>query len=224
MDDLAGLGKLADSRLVNAAYKDIVQPGARETGKAIQDVTKAFRLFTAPLQLLAVCQDRLSAFCDRARSAVPVERQIEAAPSIAIPIMLALRYMEDDNLVTELFVNLLTRCIDRSRVGEAHPAFPRIIEQLAPDEAMILYSLREREHLCIKLHVKQDNSFPFHRLAFPNNMALYCHHLDSLNLLHHIGDSFIEPSVFGTAFIKACVPDEIDGMLPFRLAECDSAE
>jgi len=42
---------------------------------------KAFRLFTSPLQLLALGQDRLARFLDRARNKVPEERQIDAHPA-----------------------------------------------------------------------------------------------------------------------------------------------
>ena len=58
MEDLTGLGKLADSKVVTATYDDLLGKAAKEGGKALEDVVKAFRLFTAPLQLLAVAQDR----------------------------------------------------------------------------------------------------------------------------------------------------------------------
>jgi len=183
MEDLTGLGKLAESKVVNAACDDLISKAAKEGGNALVDVVKTFRLFTAPIQLLAAAQDRLARFCEKVREDVPVERQIEAAPSVAIPILLALRYMEDDNPVTELFLNLLRRAIDRERVHEAHPAFPRIIEQLSRDEAMIMYSLREKEYMCVLLDVRQGNSFPFHRLTFSEDIKFYCRHLATLDLL-----------------------------------------
>ena len=47
--------------------------------------------------------------------------------------------MEDDNPLTELYLNLLARAIDKERCDEAHPAFVTIIEQMSPDEAMVMY-------------------------------------------------------------------------------------
>ncbi|WP_211960885.1 Abi-alpha family protein [Cupriavidus plantarum] len=35
-------------------------------------------------------------------------------------------------------MNLLSRGMDRERVGEAHPAFIQIVGQLAPDEAVLI--------------------------------------------------------------------------------------
>lgn len=229
MEDLTGLGKLADSRVVNKAYDDALSDPMKETGKLLTDATKAFRLFLAPFQLLAVAQDRLAAFCERVRKQVPDERQQEAPPSIAIPVLLSLRYMEDENPLTELFLNLLARAIDKERCGEAHPAFVRIIEQLSPDEAVILAVLSERRieiDAGMRRHATtisrafmgvEGVDFPLEKLVCPEHFWMYIDHLESLQLLtaepykDDAGDWHaheIWPSSFGQLFIKACVPCE----------------
>lgn len=145
---------------------------------------------------------------------MPIERQIEAAPSIAGPVLFALRFMEDDNPVTELFLNLLKRAIDRERVHEAHPAFPRIIEQLEPDEAVILFLMRKRGHFCVAPNHKQHNSLPVEYLAHPENLEFYCIHLASLDLVQRSTTSFIERTEFAEHFIRACVPETMEGIDP----------
>src|SRR5208337_3598331 len=119
---------------------------------------------------------------------VPEDRQQEAAPSIAIPILMDLRFMEDDNPLTELYLNLLARAIDKERCNEAHPAFAKIIGQMSPDEAMVMYVMRDAQ---VRLdfgkiagqkpvftwggtRVSKTN-FPFARtpLSNPNNLGLY---------------------------------------------------
>jgi hypothetical protein len=99
MGDVTGLGKaiegivkLSESQIVIRAYDELLSDAAKEGGATLVDAVKAFRLFTAPIQLLAVAQDRLAKFCDRARSRVPQERQVEAPSSIATPVLLSLRY------------------------------------------------------------------------------------------------------------------------------------
>jgi hypothetical protein len=146
MDDFTGFGKVAEStaeiiksELVNKAYDDLLADAMKEGGKTLTDLSKMFRLFLTPIQLLAVCQDRLASFCDRVRAKVPEDRQQEAAPSIALPILMDLRFMEDDNCLTELYLNLLARAIDKERSNEAHPAFVKIIEQISPDEALMMW-------------------------------------------------------------------------------------
>jgi hypothetical protein len=215
MDDLTGLGKLAESQVVNEVYGDIAKSAATETGRALEDTVKAFRLFMAPIQLLAVAQDRLARFCDRVRKDVPPERQIEARPSIAIPILLALRNMEDDNPLTDMFTELLRNSIDSKTVELIHPAFPKIIEQLCGDEAVILYSLREMGYMCILTDTQQSNSFPLHRLTSPDNLHFNCRHLAILDLVDVHANAFVQLAEFGRAFIAACVPEHIDGIPPF---------
>ncbi len=104
MENPTGLGsiaesvaKIGDSQLASKAYDDLAASPLREGGKALTDLVKAFQLFLAPIQLLAVAQDRRAAFCERVRAKVPEDRQQEAAPSIALPILMDLRFMEDDN-------------------------------------------------------------------------------------------------------------------------------
>jgi hypothetical protein len=49
-----------------------------------------------------------------------------------------LRYQEEENPITDMYIALLARAMDRERVGEAHPAFIPILGQLAPDEALLI--------------------------------------------------------------------------------------
>jgi hypothetical protein len=234
MQDLTGLGKLADSKVVNKAYDDALSESMRESGKCLTDGAKAFRLFLAPLQFLAAVQDRLEGFFERVRQRVPENRQVEAAPSIAGPIILSLRYMEDDNPLTELFLNLLTRAVDKERIGEAHPAFVRIIEQLSPDEALLLHLLRDHDvdvdypkrpepqlQWTIRPHSSVDCvPFPDNLLAYPPNLFMNLSHLESLNLLYNcttplplsfgpVEHRTFATTEFGKLFIKACVPDQL---------------
>lgn len=205
-----GVAKLADSEVGIRAYDDLLAGAMKEGGEALLDTVKAFRLFTAPIQLLALAQDRLARFCEQVRERVPEERQVEAPPSVALPVLMNLRYMEDENPLTELYLNLLARAIDKERQSEAHPAFVKIIEQMSPDEAMIVYALRERPYMCIVLDVQQHNSCPYELLAHPEHIHLYARHLASLNLLdaYAYGTSFVQVSDFGELFIRACVPED----------------
>jgi hypothetical protein len=204
-NDITGLGQLASSPAVTKGYDDLLSAPLQESGKVLTDMVKAFRLFTAPLQLLALAQDRLAIFCDSIRKAVPEERQIEAAPSIAIPVLLALRQTEDESPLIDLYLNLLRRAIDRDRVQEAHPAFAKLIEQMSPDEAVFMGAFALENNLCLNRHVTQHNSAPFDQLAFPDLINLYASHLHSLGLVK-VGGSFADVTDFGMLFVKACVP------------------
>ncbi len=233
VEDITGLGKIADSALANKVYDDSIAKAARESGDALLDVAKTFRLFLAPFQMLAIAQDRLSRFCERVRSTVPPERQIEAAPSIAGPVLAELRYAEEDSPITDLYLNLLRRAIDRSRVDEAHPAFLKIIGQLSPDEAMILRFLSSEEIHCIEYREKplsrtlrkiHTSNYPVPELQCSNRLSMYLEHLEFLNLVYYgVGTSLEDGNYpndddcyilgssaaltqFGEMFVKACEP------------------
>ncbi len=237
MEDVTGLGKAAesvakiiDSEVANKAYDDLLADPLREGGKALTDLVKSFRLFLAPIQLLAVAQDRLANLCEQVRAKVPEDRQQEAAPSIALPILMDLRFMEDDNPLTELFLNLLARAIDKERCNEAHPAFVKIIEQLSPDEAMVIVNCKlESEQVAIGHREIRRRQVP---LMFPENSLMYEEHLQSLNLLptpkvrlepdytvmdpNHVPMKTVIDTpgttltAFGSQFVKACIPEDFD--------------
>ncbi|QDU05414.1 hypothetical protein V6x_51510 [Gimesia chilikensis] len=234
MEDLTGLGKLANSKLVNQIYEDGFADATEEAGKALTDLTKTFRLFTAPIQLLATAQDRLAAYCERVRSEVPEERQIEASPSVATPILLELRYMEVENPITEMYLNLLKCAVDRDRVGDAHPAFVKIIGQLSPDEAMILHHLKSNKIELVEyrkelrdplVHAVDGSDYPDPVLAKSPQLSMFLEHLEFLNLvLYKVGEPMILGDLpliagfrqfkasavltqFGRLFVSACEPD-----------------
>jgi hypothetical protein len=209
-------------------------------GKILTDTVKAFRLFTTPIQLLALAQDRLANFCERVRARVPEEQQQEASPSIALPILMDLRFMEDTNPLTELYLNLLARAIDRERCGEAHPAFVKIIEQMSPDEAVVMSHFRGRDRWPMPPPMERgvwQECFPILSLAQPESFPLYAEHLAALNLLKlprqklelHRGhqsdpesdtavmpqlverdERDIEITMFGKQFVLACIPSDLD--------------
>ena len=110
------------------------------------------------------------------------------------PVFDCLRYVPEDSLIAELFVNLLARAIDKERVHEAHPAFTHTIAQLSPDEAVILFHLKkrtfvyrqqaryDRESNTFSPRTLLDNEFPTEQLAFSQNFPMYMDHLHSLDL------------------------------------------
>ena len=219
-DDLTGLGKLADSALVKSAYDDAASGTLKQVGGMTTDVLKTFRLFTAPFQLAALAQDRFAKWLDQIRSQVPPERQTEASSSIAAPALRALFFTDDDNPLSVLFLELLKRAIDKERLNEAHPSFVGIIEQLTPDEALILYTLRGKTRWLYYNRDTDDDlpGFPVDILTCPEHLEAYILHLKSLNLVSDseevlledtsiIRGPVIKSTAFGDFFTKACIPE-----------------
>ncbi|HET6232493.1 MAG TPA: Abi-alpha family protein [Longimicrobiaceae bacterium] len=197
MDELiTAVSKVAGPNIVEKVYDDVLAPSLRQVGALSEDIVKALRLFTAPIQLVATYQDRLRVFLETTMAKVPEERQ-QAAPSfIAGPILEKIKYLDSNQHLWDLFSNLLARAIDRQRVGEAHPAFVHIISELSPDEALIVNYLAESaltvSRFASKRHRRQYGGFYEHRivgleqrlpLTHPDFLGAYLEHLLSLGLL-----------------------------------------
>lgn len=229
-----------DNLPVDKVYDDLASGAFREVGNLAKNTVKAARCILAPIDYLATQQDRFQRYLKRINDKVPEAQQINAHPQISGPVMDNLKYVEECSIITEMFLNLLARAIDKERVNEAHPAFANIIGQLSPDEAKILYYFDKK-----KYELKQYstfypstntfgprsttyNEFPTSKLMYPQNYFMYLDHLHSLNLAGIWQKGNQKPTfsggqqdgvviksetnltTFGELFIKACVPENID--------------
>jgi hypothetical protein len=227
VNDLAGLGELANSKLANKSYKDALQPFAQQLGKMGEDVAKTFRLVFAPFQVAAAYQDRLQSWIERLRDKVPDERQVEPPPYIGGPVLSSLLFIEDSNPLQDLYLNLLARAIDKDRQDEAHPAFVHILSQMSPDEAVLMAVIRDNTlrfrvteavinecpgETFFKLAEPLDISTSF--LRCPGRIQVSMHHLKQLGLIDLVYDDVGQrcvtpPTGFGLLFIQACIPEKM---------------
>jgi hypothetical protein len=136
------IGKIVDSKLIHRSYEDLAAPAAKQFGELAGDTINAFRLFTAPIQLLAAGQERFEKWLDAVRDSVPRERQREAPPEIAGPVLMN-RFMDESSKLHHLYLNLLRAAIDQENVANAHPGFIKAIEHMAPSDALLLKILFE---------------------------------------------------------------------------------
>jgi hypothetical protein len=133
------------TQVVNDAYSDGVKSVLSEVSAIGVDALKTVRLALAPLQFAASLQDRLAGYIKRAYDKIPVEDRVSPVQSLALPVLEKLRYQENGDLLTEIYINLLSSSFDKRRLDSAHPAFIMIVSQLSSDEAVLLNSLSESE-------------------------------------------------------------------------------
>jgi Abortive infection alpha len=131
----------AAPELAKAIYSDTLSNTLKEVGKIGVDAAKTFHLALFPLQFSAALQDRLAAYINTAIRKVPEEQRLSPQQSLALSICESLKFCDESETVSALYVNLLARAMNRERVGEAHPAFVNIISQLAPDEILLIRQL-----------------------------------------------------------------------------------
>ncbi|MFP5414744.1 MAG: DUF4393 domain-containing protein [Gammaproteobacteria bacterium] len=186
--------ELAKNFPVEKAYDDVAAPAAKQIGSALESATKAARWLLAPIDYLAARNDRYQNYLERISKIVPEENLIEGNPKIVGPALDGLKYVSPEDIISDLFVNLLARAIDKERVNEAHPAFTQIISQLSPDEAVVIYELSKQSYEYVTYAAfhsgtntfspreVRSNQFPVENLAAPENYSFYIDHLHSLNI------------------------------------------
>lgn len=184
--------ELAKQLPLKEIYADAAAPAAKQTGQLLEDLVKCLQLALAPVQWVAALQDRYRAFVDRSVRRVPEERRVSPAPQIAGPVLEAIRYEPEGTPIDEMFSELLSRSMDKERVGEAHPSYPSIIRQLSSDEAKIIKMLREKTYPFIQVwkldgplsrfERTEVDDLPRSDLFFPENVPFYIDHLNSLGL------------------------------------------
>jgi hypothetical protein len=69
---------------------------------------------------------------------VPAENIITPEPSIAVPVIEALRYTGHNDELRELFSSLLAAAMNSDTAFKAHPSFVELIKQINSDEAKII--------------------------------------------------------------------------------------
>lgn len=180
-------------------YADILSSPAKEASKILTDVVKTVRLVLSPLQFTATLQDALEKKISNFCQTIPQDK-IQPPP---LPLLGAViegtKYREDGDEISTLYFSLLEKAMNKDLSYMVHPAFPRLIEQLCPDEVLILHTLSE---LGEQIVVKQSSSktkiegqdFRPHfstlsmriltiNLAYPENCEVYIDHLCDLSLI-----------------------------------------
>lgn len=216
---IEGNSKLTDPHVIVASTVAAANAAAAVLPRTVEqsdkfgaDVAKTVRLLLFPFQIGGALQDRLERYIDRAIRQVPEERRIAPVESVAYPIVEKLRFQSEHDPITELYLHLLSRAMDRERVGEAHPAFFNIITQLAPDELILLHEFEKRTETLIMSPVGQKvypdqiarkarlekcempaavrqeiegNIFDYERLTQPEMFPVYQEHLQHLGVIEY---------------------------------------
>jgi hypothetical protein len=225
ISDLVGLGDIADSELAHKVYDDAASGMMREVGMGLAHVAKSCRLLLAPFQLAATWQSRLDKWYDRIINEVPEDRHTQAAPEIAAPALQRMIFIDDENPLMDLYIQLLARAIDKDRKDEAHPAFLKIIEQLSSDEALLLFHLRRGDVILRRQWEKDERGLIVQGAKFlgtdielpdpgepilsqPHAIWAYYQHLSELSLITRALEhgTVLQLTAYGTFFADSCIP------------------
>jgi hypothetical protein len=207
-------------KIFEKIYDDALSPALREASKIGVDLVKTFRLVLAPVQYTAMWQERLDRHLKNALDLVPEENRIAPIESLIVPIAEKLKYHEENNPLSDLYVHLLARAMDKERVNEAHPAFIHIISQLAPAQVKILeifnehgkkviyrdefyrnlakqedaYDFLSKIQPHIKLRIESDH-YKYEDIDQPELFMTLIEHLYTLGLICYDNEYFQDPEI-----------------------------
>ncbi len=194
--------------LLKEIYGDLAKPGVTQAGKALSTVIGLANTILLPFHWanertrLAV-ENNLEKYRKRLE-AVPEEEITPVRPEIGVPILEKLCYVTDEEL-SDLYVNLLAKasCVDTAQF--AHPSFVNIINNLSPDEAVLLKEMHRRDALAFltaRLLIKDAAGWlvvgdlltgvekQIH-LSFSGNIIAYFSNFEGLGLIAIRRDDFL---------------------------------
>lgn len=231
MADEEALAKALNSPTVRVVYEDLLQPSMRVLGKSLAGVAKITAPFGALFHLVGT---KAEEFIQEVGKKVPKEKRAPANPQFVMVVLEEIRFREKGDPLREMFADLLARAIHEDHQVMAHPAFPSVLAQMSPDEAVMLvesveigpFSLIENRDpdVIINVPAEANDLFPIERLGHEDHALMYARRLTSLNLLEAVDlrdlpvqewqtqgprvRHWFQCSDFGRLFAAACAPME----------------
>lgn len=131
------------THVADELYGDAVADTLKEASKVGVDLVKVCRLVLFPIQYAAMYQDKLAQRLKRAVDNVPEKDRGNPNPALTLQVAEKLKPYIEDDLISEMYVRLLSLSFDKRQFGKAHPAFVNIISQLCADEAVLISTLAD---------------------------------------------------------------------------------
>jgi len=174
----------------------LVGPAAEEIGLLLQDKVKLYRLKNQ-LSILAKAEAMLLKE-GRTPNAVPFRT--------LLPILEAAAW-EDDEALSTKWAALLANSAAKVKDYATHPSFPRILSEIAPNEARFMDSLLSsggetdwnsfKTDLAKVLEVTEGDIDQYHGNLFRLGLVIN---------ISRKGKNVVQMGPFGKAFLSACTP------------------
>ncbi|HCA00664.1 MAG TPA: hypothetical protein DEO68_00445 [Halomonas campaniensis] len=178
-------------------YGDLAKPGVQQAGKALSTVVGLGNTVLWPVALLnekakISLEKNLNKYREKLEE-VPEEDVCEVAPEVGVPIAEKLSYVTNDEL-SEMYAELLAKASQKSKANNAHPSFVNAINNMSPDEAILLKSIKSMPGIpFIEVRLSKKESRKWHTLdsmkaglsclgdlQYPNNIHAYVSNLEGL--------------------------------------------
>lgn len=199
--------EIAKQLPISELYNDLAHPALSTIGKGLQGITK---IALAPISGMVWGYDKIAAYLDVAipeyfaKKGITEDKIKTPDPTIAVPVIEAMRYTSHKKELQEMFVNLLGASMNSDCVDE-HPGFIEIIKQLTTDECRMLKYLTVYKVVpMLKIRIKADEGGGEHdihpyfsnicyiaKCSYPNKFPEYLDNLNRLGLVNVSYDRFL---------------------------------
>lgn len=128
--------------IAKPVYDDLVHPIAEPTGRVLSLVPRAIRIALSPLEKWIMLKEynieATRKILEEKLANTPEELIDTPEPYIAVPALQRISYCMDNEVLRDMYANLLATSMKKDTRDKAHPSFADIISQLSPDEAKVL--------------------------------------------------------------------------------------
>jgi len=129
-------------------YDDLVQPTAKELGVALGTIAKTVNVALSPISGVIwnyeTIKDFVSTKVSQKLEGVPPENIETPNPIVAGPALEALKYAGHEEMLRNMYANLIANALDKKTKISAHPSFVEVIKQISPAEATLLLLISQR--------------------------------------------------------------------------------
>lgn len=142
-----------DNSFVAQEINNYGVPVEQVPGMIIDATFKLFHQYFPQLQKEAL--EEVHQMLEAKLKSIPPENIVPPAARIAIPALQNASITEERN-IRELYANLLSNSMNKVVKDGVHPAYVEIIKQLSPDEAKILYYMKNHPTIPI-INLRAEN-------------------------------------------------------------------
>ena len=194
-------------QLVNQFYQDLAQPTVKTIGKTLGTT---FEFATIPALALGFATEIVKAnfahwleVYKKKLDKIPEEDRCVVEPEIGEPIIRNLMNTANDQ-IADLFTTLLVNASNIKTLDKAHPKFAQIVQNMTPDEALIIQYLKEHDEVCymdFRGEFGKEKGFltimsyatliPNEvKLSYPDNINAYISNLISLGIIQDMSGTY----------------------------------
>jgi hypothetical protein len=134
--------------LIPQVYTDLAQPTVKEVGNT---VSRIVHNLLVPVRGLCWGIEKIEKCVneglEKRLANVKPEKLHTPEPEIAVPLLQALTYTAQNEILREMYLNLLASTMNSEKDNISHRAFVQIINQLSPMEARLLAAFRPKTNI-----------------------------------------------------------------------------